>query len=451
MKRPRLRDFSLGIRLWLLFIGFVIPCILLLSLSFKFVLDGARDQEMFMRIRQAQDALQSAGASSSSGVQEHDADMPFAVYDIGIVDRKVKYMTLPDNRFQGLLTPLLSVMGASFGKQKADSASYKQEINGYALYYIIRKNQDSGVISFMVDVPFDSAYRTAFYVMLGFSAAAVVLAMLFSLLFLKAVTRPLKRLQKSIASMAGGDLHTPVEVDRTDEIGMLSREMEKTRVQLANRDVLRQSAVQYVSHELKTPVMTIVSYARAMLDHVYPQGGPEGSAKVIAAQARRLQQLVLKLLAVTKLDYMESRPPVRREIDLAELTEDICMSAAAARPDLAAELDLPRTPLHGDPEQLRVLLENLLENAFRHADKTVRAAVGTQEERPFFTVFNDGGGIPPEQLPTLFDAFKKGRGGVAGLGLAIVKRVCDAAGAEITVENRDGGVAFTVRFREEDG
>jgi two-component system sensor histidine kinase CssS len=445
MKRIRMRDFSLGFKLWLLFLCFVIPCIIMLGISFKLVLDYTREQEIYSKINQAQVALEKQNLSGTV-VSPKSYDVSFSVYHIGIVDRKVKYMSFPDTQFAGLITPIIEELGTSFSKQTKEYQTYNIVTNGYKIYYIIRKNVNEGVISFMIDVPFDSVYHNAFWVIVGYTAIAVVFAVFFSLLFLRNMSKPLKKLEKLVSHMADGDLETPIELDRNDEIGRLSKQIEATRKQLAKRDFLRQSAIQYISHELKTPVMTINSYAQSIRDKIYPRGSLESSIDVITSQAKRLEQLILKLLTITKLDYLDSKQQKSETFDLAELIEDISLRLSACRYDIEMNLDLENIKIFAIKDQIAVMIENLLENAFRYAKGTVKIAVTARDDKAILSVYNDGEGIEDDIMPELFDAFKKGQKGVTGLGLSIVKRVCDNCGAEIKAANVKDGVEFVVEF-----
>jgi two-component system sensor histidine kinase CssS len=444
-KKLRLRDFSLGFKLWLLFLCFVIPCIIMLGISFKLVLDYTRDQEIYSRINQAQAALEKQNLNGTFASSKN-YEVSFSVYHIGIVDRKVKYMSFPDTQFTGLITPIIEKLGSSFSKQTKDYQTYNLIDNNYKIYYVIRKNANDGVISFMIDVPFDSVYHNAFLVIVGYTGIAVILAVIFSLMFLRLMSKPLRKLEKSVSNMAKGDLETPIELDRGDEIGRLSKQIESTRKQLAKRDFLRQSAIQYISHELKTPVMTINSYAQSIRDKIYPRGSLTSSIDVIASQAGRLQQLILKLLTITKLDYLESKQQELQTFDLAELVEEVSLRSSGAMLDIELNLDLDNIKITAIKEQIAVMVENLLENAFRYAKRTVKVSVIVHGGKATLSVYNDGGGIDESIMPELFDTFKKGKKGVTGLGLSIVKRVCENCGAKIKVANIDGGVEFVVEF-----
>ncbi|MDR3552654.1 MAG: HAMP domain-containing sensor histidine kinase [Clostridia bacterium] len=450
MKIKRLRDLSIGFKLWLLFICFVIPCILLLGLCFRQVLGYTRDEEVFASIESAQKLLSSENLSGTV-VNSEAYDASISVYHIGIVSHKVKYMTFPNTSYGLLLTPLIEKMTTGFSSQPAGTRKYKYVTKNYALYYIVKKSGDDGVISFKLDVPMDSVYHSAFIVLAIFTGAAVLLSVLLSLLFLRILMRPIKRYERSIAGMAAGDLQTSVALDRGDEFGRLSREMDRMRLQLARRDLLRQAELQYVSHELKTPLMTILSYAQSIVDRVYPRENAEGSAEVIISQTRRMQRTVMKLLTLTKLDYLRSRPSTAETTDLKALCTEVSQRICASRPELAPQLRFEQASVLANRGQLEVLFENLFENALRHADHVLSATLETQEAGVVFTIFNDGGGIDEAVMPVLFEAFKKGAGGVTGLGLSIVKRAAEDCGAEVSAENRDGGVAFTVAFGRPQG
>jgi two-component system sensor histidine kinase CssS len=441
-----MRDFSLGFKLWLLFLCFVIPCIIMLSFSFKLVLDYTRDQEIYSKINQAQSALEKQNLSGTV-VNPESYNVSFSVYHIGIVDRKVKYMTFPNTQFKGLITPIIEQLGNSFSKQSKTYQTYNIVSDGYKIYYVIRKNANDGVISFLIDVPLDGVYHNAFWVIVGFTAVAVVLAVFFSLLFLRNMSKPLKKLEKLVSRMAEGDLETPIELDRNDEIGRLSKQIDATRKQLSKRDLLRQSSIQYISHELKTPVMTISSYAQSIRDKIYPRGSLESSMDVITSQAERLEQLVEKLLTITKLDYLESKLQKMETFDIAELIEEISLHISAYRNDIEINLDLENIKIYAIKDQISVMLENLLENAFRYAKSTVKVSVTVRGNKARLSVYNDGAEVDEETIPEMFDIFKKGKKGVSGLGLSIVKRVCDNCDADISVSNINDGVEFVVEFK----
>ena len=450
MKIKRGRDFPLAIKLWGVITCIIIPCILLLSTAFKFVLDYTRDETIYASIQKAQQLLKEdelqGPPERSTDIVPPDYDAIVSVYHIGIVDRQVRYMTFPASKFTGLSTQFINIMCTSYSEQTALLKKYKVETTGYNLYYVIAKTATDGVISFRADSANGGIYNRAMLLIAAFSGAAMLLTLLIAFLFSRSVVKPLKKLETAAARMAAGDFLTPVAVDRNDEVGRLSAAIDQAREELKQRDFFRQSAIQYVSHELKTPVMTIGSYAQSILDKIYPRGDLESSVKVIASQAARLQGIILKLLTLTRLDYLDERPKAPQRLDLAEIVEEVSSRVLISRPEINVQFDLNNAVIDGVQESIEVMVENLLENAMRYAASAVRVSVEQKDGQTVLAIFNDGGPIDKDLLPTLFDPFKKGKRGVTGLGLAIVKRTADSCGAQVLVENTAQGALFTVVF-----
>jgi len=449
MKWLRLRDMPLAIKLWIVIAAFVIPCLIIMSMVFNRVLVYTRDETVFSSIEKSQAILEQGqtqvqGSESQLIPQEYDAVM--SVYHIGIVNRQVKYMTFPTSKFEGLSIKFIDVMGTSYSKQNALSHKYKITSNGYNLYYIIAKSDSNGVISFRVDTTNETVFNAAYLIIGLFTAGAAVISLLLALLFSHSIAKPLKNLERAAARTASGDFETPVALDRKDEIGRLSQVIDKARKELKRRDFLRQSAIQYVSHELKTPIMTISSYAQAINDKVYPKGSLEESVKVISSQADRLQGIVMKLLTLSRLDYLESKKQQLTKFDLAGVAEDVAARVCAARRDIEIKFEIEDVVINGLREECEVMAENLIENALRHAESFVKITVGEVNGRPFLSVFNDGVGIDEALLPQLFNSFTKGEKGVTGLGLSIVRRTAEKCSVQIIVQNHEGGVEFKAVF-----
>ena len=206
MKLKRVRDFPLAIKLWAVFTCIIIPCILLLSLAFKFVLDYTQDAAMYSSIQKAQQLLkenETQGTSAgNTDIVPPDYDAIVSVYHIGIVDRQVKYMTFPASKFTGLSTQFLNIMCTSYSEQTAALRRYKVETTGYNLYYVIAKSATEGVISFRVDSANEGVYDRAMLIIAAFSGGAMLLTLLIAFLFSRSVVKPLQKLEPAAARPA---------------------------------------------------------------------------------------------------------------------------------------------------------------------------------------------------------------------------------------------------------
>jgi two-component system phosphate regulon sensor histidine kinase PhoR len=214
-------------------------------------------------------------------------------------------------------------------------------------------------------------------------------------------------------------------------------------------DELRTGFTAAVSHELRTPLARIL----ALLDSV---DLPGADVRALVDQARAEVEsagaLIDEILFLSELESGKEVVSLGRTTALPVL-EDVVLglegSAARAGVGLAVEGDpLVDVPLR--PRMLRILAENLAENAIRYAGHGARLTftVGRRGEHAVLTAADDGVGVPPASLPRLFERFYRGDTARAtrgtGLGLAIVKRIVVAAGGEI---DADGGPGRGLRIR----
>jgi two-component system phosphate regulon sensor histidine kinase PhoR len=224
---------------------------------------------------------------------------------------------------------------------------------------------------------------------------------------------------------------------------------------LRQLEAVRQEFVANVSHELRTPLSLIKSAAETLID-----GGKNDPAittrflEIIDKHANRLTHLIDDLLLLARLDSGRvdlALQPVRLRAAAQEALDDAALIARARgvnfRNDVPAEL-----VAQADPERLRQVLSNLVDNAIKYGRVDGNVAVRGRaigSVRIELSVCDDGPGIPSEALVRIFERFyrvDKARSreqGGTGLGLAIVKNVVQAHGGEVRVESApDKGTEF---------
>ena len=202
------------------------------------------------------------------------------------------------------------------------------------------------------------------------------------------------------------------------------------------------------SHELRTPLATIQGNA-GMLAH-----GPEVSDDVrraaaadIAGESERMARLTDRLLTLARADAgLDLR---LAQIELRPLIAEVVRQASAVHPDLALELDAEEVSVTGDPDALRQLLWILLDNASRHAKRTIAVSLRREGDWARVMVADDGEGVPAEEREKIFERFYKREaarsGGGAGLGLAIARWIADQHhGRIIAADGPHGGAGFFV-------
>jgi two-component system sensor histidine kinase BaeS len=277
------------------------------------------------------------------------------------------------------------------------------------------------------------------------SVAGLAIALVLSYWLTRRVLSPLSRMVDVTRRIAAGDYSARVGARGTDEVARLGRAFDRMAESLARLEQLRRQMVADAAHELRTPLTNIQGYLEALRDGVI-RSTPETFA-MLHGQVRRLARLADALLDLARADA--ARADIQRD-DLA-LRPIIEEMIEAARPGLAArklhvtlELSLDAARVYADPDRLRQVCRNLLQNAAEHAatggQLQIRSARVETGVRLSFT--NDGETFATADAPYIFERFyradkSRSRGG-AGIGLAIVKELIEAQGGAVGAETGGG-------------
>lgn len=293
----------------------------------------------------------------------------------------------------------------------------------------------------------------------GAGVFAAVLAAGLALLATRQVLRPVRALGDAAQALAQGRLDTRLAVSGHDELAQLSKTFNHTaRTLQGTIEELRAVESQGrrfaadVSHELRTPLAAMAAVTDILDEDAEHLPADTATAlRMISNETGRLTRLVNDLIEISRMDA--GAAPLRTEdVDAAE--------AVRATLDLRGwsdriELDLPAAlPVRLDARRFDVIVANLAGNALRHGRPPVRLTLTTRDPRPgsdlVLTVTDQGPGIPPAELPHLFDRFYKAdrartRSEGSGLGLAIAQENARLHGGFIEAANAPGsGAVFTL-------
>jgi two-component system phosphate regulon sensor histidine kinase PhoR len=228
--------------------------------------------------------------------------------------------------------------------------------------------------------------------------------------------------------------------------------------ELRRLEAIRRDFVANVSHELKTPLTSISGYAETLLS-LPPE--PE-MARVflgtILTNARRMQRLVDDLLDLSRIESGRWQPN-RIEVDVAAAARE-AWTVVSARPEsrqveFAVEVQPDAEKLCADPDAMRQVLTNLLDNSLRHtpAGGSIACLSRRDGDGTVIAVRDNGAGITREHLPRIFERFYRAdtarsrQEGGTGLGLAIVKHLVEAHGGRVAAESERGcGTTVTCWF-----
>jgi two-component system sensor histidine kinase ChvG len=301
-----------------------------------------------------------------------------------------------------------------------------------------------------------------------FILIAIGVMLVSSLLLNRLIARPVRRLAGAadrVRLSRARAISLPDLSRRRDEIGDLSRSLESMTHTLSERMDAIESFAADVAHEIRNPLTSIGS-AVETLDLVKDAPSRTRLMNILKQDVRRLDRLVTDISNASRLDAELSREDPRA-VDLARLLVEVCaLYEAAAKPGQAhvrfTDPDvLEAIFVSGREGPLSQVFRNLIDNArsftrLDDSDGEVRVRLRTELGRAIVEVEDEGPGIPPENLETVFERFYTSRpkgaafGGNSGLGLSIARQIVEAHGGAIHAENRAGapGARFVVVLPE---
>ncbi|SDD14912.1 two-component system, OmpR family, sensor histidine kinase CssS [Paenibacillus sp. UNCCL117] len=364
--------------------------------------------------------------------------------------KSVPAQTIPADRLQLSGRPLpasaVAIIEQNAFSQTASIQKYKLDVNQESMLYVIRKDLLEGKPNYMVSYA-SSQYRndlvmTMFARLLLLMVGLIIVSWLPCIALARYLTRPLVQMERHVVRMAERDWHEALETGRRrDEIGRLAKAIETMRQRLVRQDKSHQFFLQHISHELKTPVMVIRSYAQSIQDGVFPKGNLSGSVGVIMKESERLERRIRDLLILNKLNYFSARMKPHQSFDVKAVIEDAIERLRCRRPELVWELDIDEAAMQGDKEQWGVAFENLLDNQLRYARTRIGITLKSGAP-PTIVVANDGPLLEASELDSMFEPFRTGGNGQFGLGLAIVRQIAGNHGMTVRAVNEADGVSF---------
>jgi len=286
--------------------------------------------------------------------------------------------------------------------------------------------------------------------------ASVALSALAAVLLAAHFRRPILRLADGARALADGRYDTRLEVERSDELGELAHSFNLLAQKLDQVEASRRQWVADTSHELRTPLSVLRAQLEAVQDGVRP-AGPEGTAAMLR-QVLSLNKLIDQLYALARADVGDLEYQ-RHRLDAWLLARE--QATAFADKLSAAGMAIEIGPAPGasmvlaDPERLRQVFSNVLENCIRYCGAGARVSLQARSDGGALDILVDdsGAGVPESALARLAERFYRVEGsrsrehGGAGLGLALCQRIVAAHGGQLRFARSPlGGLQVLVRL-----
>ncbi|PSL45166.1 two-component system sensor histidine kinase CssS [Salsuginibacillus halophilus] len=437
-------------RIWLSFIALVVLVGLTLVVVYPISIKGTLTEETYRIIEQEQ-ARFAMPFSDFYDVPESELDF----IERREAERAVGHLFLIDGQFgtqQGDPVPdnVLREMVANAVDQDTERGRYELTYSGATLFYVITHvddgNEDGYQISYMWDTYRDLMVNRLWERLIYLLVIAGALSLLPAIWLKRYLRQPLRLLGNHFEQISKRNWKEPFHWEGDDDFRKLSDQFEQMRQNLIRYDRSQKTFIQHASHELKTPIMVVKTYAQSVKDGILPKKDMEKTMDVILAEADRMEHRVRDMLYFTKLDTLKKETINLELIRFGEIAYQIEERFRMQRSDVKILIAGADQEFTGDVEHIQVLLENLIENAMRYAVSTIEMRIEQKNDEAVIIVENDGDHIPEEELPHLFDPFRKGNKGQFGLGLAIVSRIAELHHGTYHVTNTPHGVAFQVHL-----
>jgi len=286
------------------------------------------------------------------------------------------------------------------------------------------------------------------------AGAGLLLAVLVTMVLGRMFSKPLRELRDAAEDIAGGNYSRRVRAPGGDEVGVVGQAFNRMADAVERARVQQRGFLATVSHELKTPLTSLIGFTEALRDGSLQSDDEKARAATIlheeAQRVLRMSQELLDLARVESGQLALDLHPVDLGVQLQQEIE--IMRPRAESRGLVLELALPTSlpPVHADPDRLHQILENLLDNAIKYAPEGTSVWIAAEARsggRVMTSVTNQVGARPPDP-ERMFDRFyradpsRSSAGGV-GLGLAISRELAMAQQGRLTAElGSDGSLCL---------
>ncbi|MBQ3089108.1 MAG: HAMP domain-containing histidine kinase [Oscillospiraceae bacterium] len=269
-----------------------------------------------------------------------------------------------------------------------------------------------------------------------------------SVYFIKSIVEPVAGITEAARRIADGSYGIQLEKQYDDEIGELTDAINDMSRKISENEKMKSEFISSVSHELRTPLTAINGWGETLLSGELSD--PEDHRKglsIIASEGKRLAQMVEELLDFSRIE--DGRFTLNLEpIDIKAEFEDAVYTYSQffqkqgiqlSHNDCEEEFDL----ISGDPQRLRQVFCNLLDNAAKHggSGQCIRTAIARLQDMVCITIRDYGPGIPEEELPFVKKKFYKGSSKARGngIGLAVCDEIVTRHGGRLDISNSPGG------------
>lgn len=359
--------------------------------------------------------------------------------DVAYIYEQDGYITSSNNLNEVINLPAKQIL------ENIKSENGKFEYNDRTYYY---STKDDGT-SYKVSITNDDYVRSMRADILEALFPVLIITLLLMLvivtLWSQSLAQRIKHLKDKVDNLDNENYVDKYNYKLDDELKVLNNAIDEMKLTLHKQEEYKNQMYQNISHDFKTPITVMKAYVDATEDGVETK---EKALEIIKEQLNKLEIKVHSLLYLNKLNYFKDKK------ENMNVKHDVSLTINAAvdkfkitRPDVefALEIDKKNKIFRGSADMWEAIIDNILNNFMRYADKKVSITVKNNK----IILYNDGPKIDDNVLNNIFTPYEKGVKGVFGLGLSIVKKTLHFLNYDIDIENdKKKGVRFIIKEKK---
>lgn len=371
------------------------------------------------------------------------------VYD---PDNMLRYSNRPDNQFNNL-TELIS--GAR------ERRKYKERDGMHEILSILYPSNGKNYV--IIISAFDkfgfSKLNNLRLVLFFMFIFGLMITLFFGIIFSKRALAPISGVIRQVQNITGTSLNKRLnEGNRKDEIAQLAITFNQMLQRIEDAFILQRDFVSNAAHELRTPFSVLLAETDLALMQERDKAFYQQVLNSHAEELRKLSKISNGLLDLARISYDKTGIGLR-DLRIDELIIETCNTVIASNPQNMINIDFDNLPendqllmIQGNEQLLSIAFKNLIDNACKFSDnKSVNVVLRVDRNKIQVLFKDDGIGIPPEDMDSIFNPFFRGKNthyiAGYGIGLALTDKIIHLHEGEITVESEVGkGSVFTVSF-----
>ncbi len=292
------------------------------------------------------------------------------------------------------------------------------------------------------------------FVILIWIVSSITVGLGVSMWFGQIIMKPVNRMIKGMTRLSDGIYDTKIYIGQRNALRDLSVCFNKLALELKKHDSMANDFINNLSHELKTPLVSISGLIKLLQDENVSQEKKKEYLQIIDEEASRLATMTTNILNLSKLENQEILTD-KEKINISEQirTVILLLEKKLENKKLELSIDFDEYYMYGNSDLLKEVWLNLIDNAIKYAYEETILEIKIQQINYLLTIdfINIGDTIKPEEIDSIFKKFYRGKNNKRhdgnGIGLSIVSKIVDLHNGSIMVESKDNKTTFSITFK----